>query len=56
MINNFSEILQIINRLNGKIDLDQVLTHAQSLLAKIKITISNLFVLHTQTAEGLRVI
>lgn len=40
MINNLSEILQIINRLNGKIDLDQVLTHAQSLLAKIKITIS----------------
>lgn len=36
----YSEILQIINRLNGEIDLDQVLTHAQSLLAKIKITIS----------------
>lgn len=38
--NGYSEILQFVNRLNGKIDLDQTLTHAQSLLAKMRDSIS----------------
>jgi hypothetical protein len=38
--NGYSEILQIVNRLNGKIELDTVLTHAQSLLVKIRDSMS----------------
>jgi len=38
--NGYSEILQFVNRLNGQIDLDQTITHAQSLLAKMRDSIS----------------